>query len=517
LVDIYENNMKCYDKLNNIICHGIENKYHNLLARYIYIQLFTKEYDFDFGLYRENLEQVLASRDYLLWNAYNNLKNATDEESRNKDINNILNDIILNLEYYLDRDCLDYFFSFLAVNSFTAVSKYLYLMLNAFKSYKAHFIEPTIQYRFTYPDTMAGNYVEFADDITNFKTSLCKFDKEYIHDCLSKLIYRDITEDVRARFIEILDIFKGYEPDPEEEFDYDGGTPSTTEESYEQELDGTGPVMLLPYKTADNGFPYGRHGLIRYQVDGKDEILEDLEDQHVLELDAGNIVDDDTDFINSSTFYFQKYFTKNYNGGTPATDWIVNNNFFKRLYDYQDHQEMLVSARTGLKYFEDHETGEAVLKEVWREWLSVTEFESVLGDPELLRELIDNDEFEEYYAQFLEDLDDGLIKVFIDELYNKKNHGIDLSITDLPAEDANHVPWDWDYSDEDDDTSGNPDLPISNYEDRTIYDYDFDDLDDDIPEDLHHDYNFGDDNLSRIVWIENIYNRDTSRILKYTL
>ena len=177
---------------------------------------------------------------------------------------------------------------------------------------------------------------------------------------------------------------------------------------------------------------------------------------------------------------------------------------------------MYVSSRTGLQYSEDLEDGKAILKEIWREWLSVTEFEAVKGDPELLMQLMNTNQFWSYYERFLNDLDNNRVKVFTEELEHRWNTGIDLGISDIPAEDNKNVPWDWDYGDEDDGTC-NEEIASCNYEGQDIIDYDFMDVEDPRPEILHHDYNFGDNDLSRVLWIESIYNYDTSRIIKYDL
>ena len=390
-------------------------------------------------------------------------------------------------------------------------------MLNVFKSDKVHFIEPVTKYQFLLNDEMSGNGEKMSDSITNRTVYYTKYDQMEIHDLVYHTTMKVIEDDVRPK-LEILDIFSGFDPDPNDNYIYDGGGPDTT--AYSKVLNGTTPDMLFPYKMADGGNPYGYHGIRKYDVDGKDEYL-DLESRHAVEIDGGDI-SDSIDDMYSDDNYFNKFFAKDINGGSPITDYIVNNNFFKRVYDKQDSQEHLISARTGLQYSEDPVTGEATLKEIWREWLSITEFEAIKGDPELLARLMDNNEFIEYYAQFLDDLRYGKVKTFINELQEKKNRGINLTLTNLRAEDNKYVPWDWEFEDLDDNSTDPDDDSIKdhNYEGRDILDYDFMDEDETFPgteEKLPHDYNFGDDELSRIIWIENIYNKDTSRILNYKI
>ena len=244
LLEIYEANMKCYDKLTFIICHDCRDQFQRLIARYLLRVLFTKTYDYNLGGEYTELDQVLRNRNYILWSFYKNLENTSDKENRNKDISAILNEITLNLEYYMDRDSLDYFFSFTSVSSFAALSRYIYLMVNVFKSYKAHFIEPTTRYQFLYPDMLAGNYVEMNDTILNRTSSFSKFDKEYIHDACTRFVLREFTEEIRNKYVEILDIFNKFEPDPDDDYDYDGGEPGTT--NYTKELDGSDVIMALP-------------------------------------------------------------------------------------------------------------------------------------------------------------------------------------------------------------------------------------------------------------------------------
>lgn len=524
LIEVYNTNIQCYNSLVNFINNTSQDQFEILLARYVFRELFTK--DFDYVLYKNpdttenytNLDEVLMKRDFVLWTFYDNLTKIVDKESRNKDIAAVLNEIVVNLEYYMDKNTVDYFFSFLSTTNFASITRYIYLMLNVFKSYKGHFIEPVTKYQFLLNDELIGNGERMSDTIMNRTVYYGKFDQAEIHDLVYHTTIKVIEDNARPR-LEILDIFSGFDPDPNDDYVYDGGWPDTT--AYSKKLDGTAADMLFPYKMADGGNPYGYHGIRKYDVDGKDEYLNLESRANVVEIDGGDISDDFSD-LSSDDNYFNKYFKRDINGGSPITDYIVNNNFFKRVYDRQDSQEHLISARTGLQYTEDIITGEATLKEIWREWLSITEFEAIKGDPELLARLLENNEFIEYYAQFLDDLDQGKVKTFLNELQEKKNRGIDLTLTNIRAEDNNTVEWDWELEDLDDKTADPNDDSIKdkNYEGREILDYDFIDEDNFNPGDtelLPHDYNFGDIDLSRIIWIEDIYNQDTSRILNYKI
>ena len=126
-----------------------------------------------------------------------------------------------------------------------------------------------------------------------------------------------------------------------------------------------------------------------------------IEDTLKTVLDGGDISTVDDDLI-SDYNYFVRFFSKDYNGGSPITDYIVNNNFFKRVNDYQGRQENLVAARTGLSYSENLSSNTVTLSEIWREWLSITEFESVKGDLDLLARLKADNEFDASLESFPE-------------------------------------------------------------------------------------------------------------------
>ena len=471
LIEIYNNNIQCYNKLVNYINNTAQDQFEVLLSRYIFKELFTKKYDYALGNGYTELNEVLKNRDFVLWNFYNNLSNIVDPVSRNKDIAAVLNEIVVNLEYYMDKNTVDYFFSFLSTTNFSAITRYIYLMLNVFKSYKGHFIEPVTKYQFLMNDELIGNGERMSDTFTDIHLYFSKYDKEYIHDLMYITIVRTIDENCKIR-METLDIFSGFEPDPNDDYVYDGGGPESTLSDYTKVIDGTLSNMAIPYKMADGGSPYGYHGLTKFEINGKDESM-DLDSRGVVVLDGGDISTVDDDLI-SDYNYFVRFFSKDYNGGSPITDYIVNNNFFKRVNDYQGRQENLVAARTGLSYSENLSSNTVTLSEIWREWLSITEFESVKGDLDLLARLKADDEFDEYYAQFMDDLHHGRVKTFINELYYTKNRGIDITLSDILAEKR-----------------------------KRNEGYEFDDLDEDY--------------LERIVWIEDIANHDTSRIYQYNI
>lgn len=486
LMDIYETNIECFDQLNTILTHRCDTEDKNLLGHYIFNELFTKSYDYGFAGSLDNLVQVLQSRDYTLWSFYKRLASMTDKETMKKDIENILNEVVTNLEYYLSRESLNYLFSFVPVQSFSAILHYIYLMLNAFKSYKAHFIEPTITYQMLYPDVTLGNALEFDDTFFNIHSSSKKWDSAYLNDAIAKKVIKYCTDSInRINFVEILDIFTLFDPDREDNYDYDGMTAQDQPDIPKNANGGTAqydiPFIML------NGHSSFGTDFTQWNIDGRYSEI-----NPVYEVDAGNVAD--TNQVNwfntTSDVTLFKYMI---NGFSINDDKFVNNNFFIRLTDTQKKPDMSVSAKTGLKYSESEDKSMMYLTEFWREWCTVEEFET--------REHLST------FAKLYYNSTNKPAKTLY-QLDNFYNNGIDISIEDIYLEGAEPISddeFDWNFGDEDSDEIV-----------QTI-DKNFGDIDIGDEGNVVKDIEFGEENEnSSIIFISSMGNKDTSRIITTT-
>ena len=100
LLQIYNNNIRIYDTLQNHLHYHVDNKDYYEMVQYVFEQLFTKE--FDYGAYtdKRTLTDVLMGRDNTLYNFYMDIIAETDAETRQENIKSILSSIISTIEFY---------------------------------------------------------------------------------------------------------------------------------------------------------------------------------------------------------------------------------------------------------------------------------------------------------------------------------------------------------------------------------------------------------------------------------
>lgn len=256
LMDVYDNNIACMEKLQFDILHKIDNKDKQKIANYVYNEVYTKS--FNDGLYQddEDLAQVLARKNNFLYNLYQELKirKSTDPESAANDINTILSDIVSVLSFYLNRPSLDYLFALVSNTSFEAILKYIYWMLDAFKSYKLHFINPITKYISGTPNIQLGNNMEMSDTIFQHTSIYEKKDHMYMWDTITyQESIREVSDYFRDKLFEILDIYTKVEADPEDDYVYDGGSAANAESDYTKMANGGRAREQYPFRIL-NGF-----------------------------------------------------------------------------------------------------------------------------------------------------------------------------------------------------------------------------------------------------------------------
>lgn len=261
LVSLYNNNTECYHNIKSkMIEDGFDDRDEFMIYEFVFKSLFTKE--FDYGFYKKNnstedatnLEEVLEDRDYILYNIYLKLMSEKALDVRRDNIRSIMNDIVSTLEYYLSGDGLEYIFSFTTVASFTSLINYIYLMIGFFKSYKVYFLDPYITY--LVDDKLENAAGARYDTITERKITLWKDDKFFARD---NVIFRVIKElddtSPRDRAKEVLDVYGSFEPDPYDDYDYDGMYAEEPADLEYKMADGghADPMSCVPYKMLNGG------------------------------------------------------------------------------------------------------------------------------------------------------------------------------------------------------------------------------------------------------------------------
>ena len=363
LTDTYFNNKECYDNLCKIITEEIDNNDKYRTAVYIFKQLFTKQFDYDSYKVEGNdvtrLEETLQEKNYILYEKYNKIMSETNMEARQDNIRAMMNDIVNTLEYYLSDEGLDYVFSFTTVSSFQSLLRYIYLMINFFKSYKSYFLDPYITYKM---DNKVENNATAYDTI--------KEKKLIYHDRRDKLFSRDnvriigqylVNSSLKDNMLELLDISTYFDPDPEDDYDYDGLYPDT-DESF-KDADGGGVEEGIPYIMLNGGDP--QLGMIVWDLNGSDP--NDVENS--LELNGG-YVDDLEEY---RTDYWRTAYKYIVDGGAPSTNQFISKSTILRIIDNQISIDARISTIAGNKLVIMDDG--LYLKQIWVDQKTFDEFE----------------------------------------------------------------------------------------------------------------------------------------------
>ena len=266
LVDIYENNLEIYHKINDMLANA-DNMDEKKVLQYVFQELFTRQQDIDFyrlsdGSYDVNLIDILQDRDYVLYLQYQNLMSESSMSARQDNIRVIMGEIIDTLEYYFQGYGLKYLFAFTATESFAGILKYIYLMIKFFKSYKVHFLDPFTTYKTSNSSKDMGGEmsVKAIDNIREWKYEKLAKDKSFADDKINgfnlEMLQKDQGYIHEAK--EYFDIMQYYSPDPLSDLVYDGLDAQNGGKSTYKDLNGgvANPKKNYPYETINGGASY---------------------------------------------------------------------------------------------------------------------------------------------------------------------------------------------------------------------------------------------------------------------
>ena len=225
LVEIYRDNTEIYKKVEELITEGVDTRDEIVTLNYIFNNLFTIPFDTEFyrlkdGTLAENFVDILSNKNYTLYSFYMGIMREKDPEVRKELIRQVLNDTVDTLEYYLGTDDLKYIFSFVPTTSPDAIIKYINLMINFFKSWKVHFLDPVVTY--SLDDKKNDNVYGNGDMLTELKTSYGHFDTAGVRDSVRvKSVH--VFEDFEASgMCEVIDMYGFHQTLVTEDEDYDG-------------------------------------------------------------------------------------------------------------------------------------------------------------------------------------------------------------------------------------------------------------------------------------------------------
>ena len=345
LITIYESNTKVYNKIKNAIVNSA-NQDDRKYIEYIYQELFTRPFDTDLytrideeGNKQEytDLISILQERDYILYDVFMSISSENNIDTKQDLMRSIMNDTIDTLDYYLSEDRFNYLYSFVSINSFGSMIKYIYLLMNFFKSYKVYFLDPyyTIQ-----ADDELENSVRPIDVINNYNINLYKWDKSHVADTIGGIRNsRSIKDLGGSNMREIADIFAYYNPDPLMDFDLNGVDAEKGEEdTVNIDCGKADPNSITHYTTFNGGKSY--LGLVTIRDINGGEANEDYIEYY--SINGGEAYDLD---INKTDAMGSQMFNYNIDGGAAAKDEFISNTIHLKLIGTELEGNVIVSKK----------------------------------------------------------------------------------------------------------------------------------------------------------------------------
>ena len=303
LLDMYQNNTEAYDALMDAL-KSVDNNNDKLTLEYIFQEMYTRKYDSDFYGGYTDLVDVLKNRGtdgLILYEKYVEIMQQSSIEGRQELIRDIVNDVISTLSYYIYGDHLDLIFSFTVTESLSAITWYIYLLINFFKSYKVHIIDPYMTLVVD-NNTPGFDNVSGQDEIADYTITFDpKYEKAFIYDTASFKMYFNYHDNANIK--EAVDINAYYDADPFWDNDFDGLNAANGENLGWQDVNGGYDVEGAPYFMVNGGTANN--------------------DPHLLEnIDGGNAKEYTTTvtYINIDGGY-------HYNPDDERTDWYGSQGF----------------------------------------------------------------------------------------------------------------------------------------------------------------------------------------------
>lgn len=387
LVDIYQNNIEIYRQLKERISGRLYNDddYNTIKASdedqyrvmmYVFRTLFMKKLDYNRyklsdGTYAHNLGEVLRNRDYIIYNYYDMILNEPNPDLKKDTIRQVIDNILNVLEYYIQGDGLDYIYNFCSVVSFDAILRYILMIVNFFKSYKVQFLDPFVTY-------LLDDYIENGtvpqDGIRDLTENYLVNDRPMMDESYKIEDQMLIKDNVLSQSAEeALSVSAHFDPDPYDDYDYDGEGVSEAGKPEPKMADGAyaPDESQYPYVMLNGGKPQlGR--LAQWDLDGATP--KDFDDEW-LDIDGGypyNPHDEITGWFGTQGF--------NYiiDGGSPSMKFFQSRTMKLVIIDNQIQANVLIS-RADYQRLVLKEDG-IYMEDIWQdytdfnEWITSTDY-----------------------------------------------------------------------------------------------------------------------------------------------
>ena len=153
LMEVYLNNKNIYDHITTQMRFAKSKEIYDIYKK-IYDTLMVCKLNYKYfkkagnGKLPTTYSDYIKNRNHFLYNMIQDSKNILKEYDRQTEISRIINIIVDNIYIYLDSDEFRYIFQGIPTVSLDYIKRYMFLMLNFFKSYKVDLLNTNNIYKF---------------------------------------------------------------------------------------------------------------------------------------------------------------------------------------------------------------------------------------------------------------------------------------------------------------------------------------------------------------------------------
>lgn len=208
LENVYKSNKEVYEKLTWLMNNANDYKEY-CVYRKVYESLYVCNLSFDLfynssinGRAPKTYTDYLKNNSVSLYNVLLDCEAIEKEDERLLEITRVINFIVEDIYVYLDKEEFKYVFNGIPTVGLDYIRKYIFNIINFFKSYKVDVIESNIIYKF---DDRLHNKVRVIDQIM-FNYVFTKTDRIHIGECmklLNSINYRENFELLERIYLDI--------------------------------------------------------------------------------------------------------------------------------------------------------------------------------------------------------------------------------------------------------------------------------------------------------------------------
>lgn len=172
LLDIFNTNKEIYLYVCNKM-RTAENKKEYDIYKTIHDHMFRDEFTLEYflqpdGTMPTTYTEYLKYRDSILYISLKEISSIAELETRRREIDNIVSNVIYAIDDYIDTDEYRYLFSYMPTVSAEFIKKYIVKIIDIFKSYKLQLYDVNSQREFGSRSGSDSNQVQILSQISDF-------------------------------------------------------------------------------------------------------------------------------------------------------------------------------------------------------------------------------------------------------------------------------------------------------------------------------------------------------------